>query len=258
MEKIMENQDRILDRYKRMRSASRELNNTLIDRYEPPVKQAAKDLGGLINDTIVMDMDQMPVLMDYAIHRCQKRGCTVVERYAAEHPPEPSSDAGAVLRAMQHAFFSLFQVRGVVEGVGVRVLDILLDRGHFLADVNLSQTAVVGLVLASRVLDFEDFIMTTGAAQPVVVETLEWIAAHFEGAGLSHDDIRKMPEWAWSELETLVIRDCLSDAQDHEITYQDVPRSTGSPDIRNEPDRIGRNAPCPCGSGRKYKKCCGR
>jgi len=23
-------------------------------------------------------------------------------------------------------------------------------------------------------------------------------------------------------------------------------------------DRIGRNAPCPCGSGRKFKKCCGR
>ena len=22
--------------------------------------------------------------------------------------------------------------------------------------------------------------------------------------------------------------------------------------------KIGRNAPCPCGSGRKYKKCCGR
>ncbi|HWR56460.1 MAG TPA: SEC-C metal-binding domain-containing protein [Negativicutes bacterium] len=21
---------------------------------------------------------------------------------------------------------------------------------------------------------------------------------------------------------------------------------------------IGRNAPCPCGSGKKYKKCCGR
>jgi len=22
--------------------------------------------------------------------------------------------------------------------------------------------------------------------------------------------------------------------------------------------RVARNAPCPCGSGRKYKKCCGR
>jgi uncharacterized protein YecA (UPF0149 family) len=26
------------------------------------------------------------------------------------------------------------------------------------------------------------------------------------------------------------------------------------PETRNKP---GRNAPCPCGSGKKYKKCCG-
>jgi preprotein translocase subunit SecA len=24
------------------------------------------------------------------------------------------------------------------------------------------------------------------------------------------------------------------------------------------PKKIGRNAPCPCGSGLKYKKCCGK
>lgn len=28
--------------------------------------------------------------------------------------------------------------------------------------------------------------------------------------------------------------------------------------IRNPGERIGRNAPCPCGSGRKYKHCCMR
>lgn len=31
--------------------------------------------------------------------------------------------------------------------------------------------------------------------------------------------------------------------------------------IKTEPRRVvktGRNDPCPCGSGRKYKKCCGR
>ena len=28
--------------------------------------------------------------------------------------------------------------------------------------------------------------------------------------------------------------------------------------IRNAQRRVGRNDPCPCGSGRKYKKCCGR
>jgi SEC-C motif domain protein len=25
-----------------------------------------------------------------------------------------------------------------------------------------------------------------------------------------------------------------------------------------ETDKVGRNSPCPCGSGRKFKKCCGR
>jgi preprotein translocase subunit SecA len=28
--------------------------------------------------------------------------------------------------------------------------------------------------------------------------------------------------------------------------------------LRESPTKIGRNSPCPCGSGKKYKKCCGR
>jgi len=31
------------------------------------------------------------------------------------------------------------------------------------------------------------------------------------------------------------------------------PAATASPDAK-----VGRNDPCPCGSGRKYKKCCGQ
>ena len=27
--------------------------------------------------------------------------------------------------------------------------------------------------------------------------------------------------------------------------------------VRDRP-KVGRNDPCPCGSGKKYKKCCGR
>ena len=28
--------------------------------------------------------------------------------------------------------------------------------------------------------------------------------------------------------------------------------------VKREGDKVGRNAPCPCGSGKKYKKCCGK
>ena len=27
--------------------------------------------------------------------------------------------------------------------------------------------------------------------------------------------------------------------------------------VKREEDKVGRNDPCPCGSGKKYKKCCG-
>ena len=36
-----------------------------------------------------------------------------------------------------------------------------------------------------------------------------------------------------------------------------APQSTVEP-IRNRGPRVGRNDPCPCGSGKKYKKCCGK
>jgi SEC-C motif-containing protein len=32
----------------------------------------------------------------------------------------------------------------------------------------------------------------------------------------------------------------------------------GPPPVKREAPKVGRNDPCPCGSGKKYKKCCGK
>jgi len=32
---------------------------------------------------------------------------------------------------------------------------------------------------------------------------------------------------------------------------------TGNSQVKREAAKVGRNDPCPCGSGKKYKKCCG-
>jgi preprotein translocase subunit SecA len=29
------------------------------------------------------------------------------------------------------------------------------------------------------------------------------------------------------------------------------------PRVKADEQKVGRNSPCPCGSGKKYKKCCG-
>jgi len=38
----------------------------------------------------------------------------------------------------------------------------------------------------------------------------------------------------------------------------DVERLLHPPEAAQAQTRVGRNDPCPCGSGKKYKKCCGR
>ncbi len=40
--------------------------------------------------------------------------------------------------------------------------------------------------------------------------------------------------------------------------FTDEPEEEKSTPIRRDAPKIGRNDPCPCGSGKKYKKCCGK
>ena len=40
--------------------------------------------------------------------------------------------------------------------------------------------------------------------------------------------------------------------------YFNLPFDAEPPQSVRGSAKIGRNDPCPCGSGRKYKKCCGR
>jgi uncharacterized protein YecA (UPF0149 family) len=46
---------------------------------------------------------------------------------------------------------------------------------------------------------------------------------------------------------------------DHPALAGDAMPNKGTPaePIRNHGERVGRNDQCPCGSGKKYKKCCG-
>ncbi|MDH3771994.1 MAG: SEC-C metal-binding domain-containing protein, partial [Nitrospirota bacterium] len=44
--------------------------------------------------------------------------------------------------------------------------------------------------------------------------------------------------------------------QDGKWYFVDASDPTKQPVVRSEP-KVGRNDLCPCGSGKKYKKCCG-
>ena len=49
-----------------------------------------------------------------------------------------------------------------------------------------------------------------------------------------------------------------NDIFDEEKQKELYKEQKASQTVRHEGPKIGRNDPCPCGSGKKYKKCCGR
>jgi len=205
----MKKYDDILPRYQRMRAACREMNNTLVMFDKSAVKQAAEELGLWRDGTISVYEDALPVLWDHAVHHRFADGPNVVERYAAAHPPAAGTGTEAALMAMSQAFFSLFHIDRLTKFVGVHVTDILRDQKYFLADEGLGTSAVKGMVLASRVLPCEGFIMTTGAIQFVSGEVLMWISENLERDGLSPEVLREFPPKGWAQLETSIIPACL-------------------------------------------------
>lgn len=78
---------------------------------------------------------------------------------------------------------------------------------------------------------------------PAIKEKFMSIARRMEADGVNFKSIRQMKKWM----------------KEHEAEL----RAEGSPaqhhveTVVHEGPKIGRNDPCPCGSGKKYKKCCG-
>jgi hypothetical protein len=76
------------------------------------------------------------------------------------------------------------------------------------------------------------------------------------------EELRRWQRFADDEPDSdLLIDDEIDDEVDDYVDPDDdwqPPASWTAPDtIRNTLPRVGRNEPCPCGSGKKFKKCCG-
>ncbi len=83
--------------------------------------------------------------------------------------------------------------------------------------------------------------------EPAVFELLEFDLGSEEGIGELCDVFLGHRQRRWRDLLPRLKRQ-IFDAQDERIAAP----------LRREAATVGRNQPCPCGSGHKYKKCCGR
>jgi hypothetical protein len=250
------NRDNIISLYQRLRTAGRELNNRLVQRLSrDELHEGGRKLGILRGGTLVFDTeDETSVLMDYCLYDVRRNGRNTIEQYLIDSPPDPESDEMTCLRAMQQAIYSLFVVESVERGLGVIVRDFLSQEVLLVVDMGFGSTAQPGLVFASRLLHHDGFSMTGGAALPVAV-----LPADQRGAMTKKLSVATTPDDDGYFDPAPLIRACLSGGCSSRVQYQEpsghaIRQQRIPNDIRST--SIGRNSPCPCGSGKKFKQCC--
>ncbi len=265
----------LVARYRRYREIGVRINSALTARLPFDVmNQGGRELGFLRKGTFVFDSEDEPsVLMDYCLYNVLRDGRNLIQKRLAEQPPPEGSDELLVLQAMAKAWYSVFGIVSVERGVGVRVVDIFRQSQHLIVDNGLSRSAVPGFLLATRVFPMDGFIMTSGAGLPLSGSNdkrdkliLAVKKTVFATNIASFDNLTPQQEQA---LARAIITTALSWGASSQIRYQGPDEQPGffrrlfSRGPRPVPvpasgGRIGRNDPCPCGSAKKFKKCCGR
>jgi hypothetical protein len=259
----------LVARYRRLRSVQMRLNNELVSRLPMDVlREGAKRIGILHGDMFVFDNeDETSVLMDYCIYDVYRKERNAVDQFLCDCPADPESDEMVCLHAMQHATYTLLVVLGVEPGVGCHVRNLFTEETRLLVDMGLSATGQPGAIIATRLLDYGDYVTTSGAALPLGIlhdEALEDWQRHLR-AGRQDDNFDPAP----------LIRECLRHGASSNIQYEEpggrrppkaekTPRRVEHPAERKpalatrQASQAASNRRCRCGSGKMYKNCCGK
>ena len=125
------------------------------------------------------------------------------------------------LQEMTHAYYSLFQVLGVERGVGVSVRDLLRGETGFIVDVGFGNTARRHMMVATRIIPAEDFLMTGGAALPVDASAAERISKELMRTGYNPEtfDFKRITPRQEAEVAAIIIRACRSTGMSSHIAY---------------------------------------
>ncbi|HTU16899.1 MAG TPA: SEC-C metal-binding domain-containing protein [Gemmataceae bacterium] len=254
----------LLTHYKRRRSTSMAVNHALVERLSREVlDEGGKKLGILKGNTLLLDSeDELAVLMDFCIHDVRRDGHTAVESFLLEAPFASGSEEMLYLNALRQARYSLFVLERVERGCGIEVRDLRWGGTRFIMDIGLGSTGSPDLLLAARVIPFESVFVTTGAPLASGRMPNRWKKSplHALLGRLSEEDVTRFTPQQISEQNATIIRTFLqAGAAEHTgyIAPEDCSDSPPRTPTLRQPARIGRNDPCPCGSGKKFKKCCG-
>jgi hypothetical protein len=238
-------------------------------------RRAMEDIGVALDlmdgHTLVLDSEvTVDIFTDSCIYDWVEDGANVVQRYAADRLPPADTDEREMLDAMTRARYTILSVGKQVPRKGIHARDLRTGKDVFVIDMNLSLSdRWSGGCLAARLLPLGRFWMTSGTALPVAPA----LAEAFLPGGVLNNSPYEEEARAFLDVPEIILGfvGCaiatgstgrVAYSEDLEPTGRSVPQTALAQHRQTAelapPRRPSRNAPCPCGSGRQYKRCCGR
>jgi hypothetical protein len=124
---------------------------------------------------------------------------------------------------------------------------------HLTKQLNTTNDATFGALVASELAEFQD---------PSVLPDIRkaFAGGRIDESMYTEDDIEMIVNGAYADLDEERFRRYTQDPANH-FSRENIEflHSVEYGEKRNEQTKskkVGRNDPCPCGSGKKYKKCC--
>jgi hypothetical protein len=251
----------LVPEYRRIREVRFRLSNQLVKTIpKQTLENCARELGLFHRGTLVFDSEaEMHILMDYCLYRPDPDGRNLVAKHLEKLAPREGSDESAVLRSMLAAYYSIIEIDDVERGVGLAVRDIFRDQPGFLVDIGLGTTAQRGWKLATRIVPADGFLTTAGTAIPLDAATAKRVFNELASKNWTREkfDFTRMTPDQEAEFAATIIVTALAGGTSSRISYAEPGSRSQEARSRRERRRVGRNDPCPCGSNRKYKFCCG-
>jgi hypothetical protein len=255
----MTDPSKLLDHYRRMRDVRFRLNNRLVGLIpKKTLEECARILGFSQKGVMVFETeDEASILMDYCLYYPGPDGRNLVAKYLEESPPA-DPDERVALQSMTRAYYSIFQITDVRRGVGVSVQDILRGETGFIVDVGLGSTASRRMALATRIIPMEEYLISGGAGLPVDASAGERISKELSRSRYNPEttDFKDLTPRQEAEVAAIVILQCRATGMTSHIAYAGPGEKPQARAVGTTARRVGRNDPCPCGSGKKFKACC--
>jgi hypothetical protein len=161
-----------LERYRRYREIGQELNSKILSECtdQEAILESARLLGiERDDDAILYDTElDMTVHYEFLLNEYCQNGQTAVRKYYDRERWETETEQ-TILEALLEAETSLFKIIAIDDiDKHLIVTDLLSDDDNEIrvTDVNLSETAELGVLLFFRLVPYEEFNMTSGVSFP--------------------------------------------------------------------------------------------